>query len=468
MRRSALQGRPVGRFLSRDECQTFVQHVIKCAKGGGHTDLFLESQWAGNLRWARNQIISSGDVRDNDVGIARMVRGAVSRVQCNQVDEVYAEAAVRRAERLLLQRDENPETMLEQPYTEPFTVPPLWFDHTYQLEAVARAEVMQTVVVPALQAGMLSAGYLQVSAAGRAVMNSQGRNLYEPYTQAQYSVTVRDPAGTGSGWAGVDWNDWGRIDAAQLSATALDKCLRSRNPVRIEPGRYVTILEPQAVADFVAPLFDWGLWNRKAAERRNPPTPFSGDQPGTSKLGWTVVDRRLTIGSDPMDPDCSFLPFGLRGVTETDLPVYHAVNWIEQGVLKALAYDRQWGIENLGVNTGLPDRGAFRMSGGTTSVAQMITTTVRGLIVTRFSEVNVLDMQSTLAQGYTRDGVWLIEKGKVSKPVKNLEFTMPILAALNNVLELGPPQRVFRPQAPTVVPPLKLEDFNFTSLSDAI
>jgi predicted Zn-dependent protease len=70
--------------------------------------------------------------------------------------------------------------------------------------------------------------------------------------------------------------------------------------------------------------------------------------------------------------------------------------------------------------------------------------------------------------GYTRDGVWLIEQGRISKPAKNFRFTESPLLALNNVLQLGVPQRVFRPMAPAVVPALKIEDFSFTSLSDAI
>ena len=86
-----------------------------------------------------------------------------------------------------------------------------------------------------------------------------------------------------------------------------------------------------------------------------------------------------------------------------------------------------------------------------------------------------LDVRSQLYRGYTRDGLWLIENGKISKPVKNMAVTESVLFALNNVEQLGVPQRVFHPASgwrsapqPVVVPPLKIRDFSFTALADAV
>jgi predicted Zn-dependent protease len=148
--------------------------------------------------------------------------------------------------------------------------------------------------------------------------------------------------------------------------------------------------------------------------------------------------------------------------------VYHAVTWIDHGVLKELAYYRPYGIKQLGKNSGLPNSYAFRMSGGKTSVDEMIATTKRGIRVTRFSNVGVVDPKSLLLSGYTRDGTWLIENGKISKPIKNFRFTESPLFVLNNVEALGVPQRVFHPSAPVIVPPIKAREFNFTALSEAV
>jgi len=301
---------------------------------------------------------------------------------------------------------------------------------------------------------------------------------------------VRDPAGTGSGWAGLDHYDWAKIDGTKLTAIALDKCVKSQKPVRLEPGRYTTILEPQAVGDFVGCLFsppnfqdrpmamDTNLYQSSAG-----PGPFNKrlqPEPAYTRLGEKIVDERITISADPMDPELGFPPFGLMwslGPVDafSGVSVYHNATWIEHGVLTKLAYDRAVAIRR-GSNTGLPNSGAFRMSGGTTAIEEMIATTKRGILVTRFDQLMLLHFPSQLYRGYTRDGLWLIENGKISHPIKNLAFTESILFALNNVEQLGVPQRVFHggtahpflvPQ-PRIVPPLKIRDFSFTALSDAV
>jgi predicted Zn-dependent protease len=203
--------------------------------------------------------------------------------------------------------------------------------------------------------------------------------------------------------------------------------------------------------------------------------------PAYTKLGEKIVDERITIRTDPMDPELGFPPFKpTSGEFWGDpfvYPVYHAVTWIDRGVLTNLAYDRNYARMYLHQNEGRPNPGGFRMSGGNTSIEEMIATTKRGLLVTRFDQIMSLDVTSQLHRGYTRDGLWLVENGKITHPVKNLAFTESILFALNKIEQLGPPQRLFHPcdflwvediPQPVVVPPLKISDFSFTALSDAI
>jgi len=481
--------RPASRFMSEKECLALARRAANMAVGGGDTSTQLESTWTGNIRFARNAITTSGDVRDNDVMLKRDIHGAFALIQSNQIDDVGMEATIRRAERVLRMREEGAGSQFSEHYVmppkevktyddvlsyelrqaaaaaersltqtaEPYLKPKIFFDTTYGLDAAARAAAIEPLVAPTRAAGMLAAGYVQVSAHGRAVMDTWGRALYYPYTQAQYSVTVRDPKGSGSGWAGVDYADWTRIDTAKISATALDKCQRSRNPVAVEPGRYTVILEPQAVCD----LFSYVMTELDRGIAEDGHGPFAGEDK-TSKIGQRVFDERITVSADPMDPDLGFPPFDRLG------NVYHPVTWIEQGVLKDLSYYRPYAIRNLGKNSGLPNSGACRMSGGTTSIEEMIATTKRGLVVTRFSNMAVVDPNSLLMTGYTRDGLWLIENGKITKPVKNFRFTESPMFVFNNVEQLGVPTRAFHPGAPFVVPPVKARDFSFTSLIEAI
>jgi predicted Zn-dependent protease len=476
--------------MSQAECAELAKRAASFANGGGDTRVQIESTWTGNIRYAKNNVTTSGDVRDNEVNVLRDINGAFGLMIGNQIDDVGLEATVRRAEHLLRIRQENGGTEFAEHYVpvpdeqfknyddvkefvaredmaaamrsliqteEEFAKPHIFFDTTYTLDAEQRAEAIEPLIDAVKQAGMVAAGFIQVSAHGRAVIDTWGKSLYYPYTKAQYSVSVRNPQGTGSGWAGVDWNDWTRIDAKRLSEIALDKCIRSANPVAVEPGRYVAILEPQAVCDMCRFLVD--VMDRAVTESGS--GPFSAGK-GQSKIGQRVMDERITISADPMDPDLGFPPFDENG------HVYHAVDWIKDGVLRELSYFRPYAIRNLGKNTGLPNSGSFRMSGGTTTIDEMIATTPRGVLVTRFSDIAVIDPNSLLMQGYTRDGLWLIERGKISKAIKNFRFVESPMFVLNNVEQLGAPQRTFHPAAGIIVPPIKARDFRFTSLSEAV
>jgi predicted Zn-dependent protease len=446
-------------FLSPAVCRQVGDQVLHAVTGGGHTLLTIDSMWTSNIRWARNTVSTSGEVARNEVSVGRVIRDARGYSGGNSIAEPDLQTLVHRAEALAALQPASPEDYPgPSPVVHPIGAPKIWFDTTYSLDAKARGAAAGTVIASADAAGLLSAGYLEVAARGRAVINESGVFRYYPYTTAQYSVTVRDPKGIGSGWAGVDDNDWGRINAARLSDVAMDKCVRSRNPSIVEPGRYTTILEPQAVCDFVHPLI-LNMLDRIMAEGGTGPF-AAGD--GNSRIGQKMVDERITIGADPEDPDCGFPPFDWNGEP------YRAVNWIEHGVLKELAYPRMYGLVKLNSDWALPNAGGFRMSGGTTTVDQMIANTTRGILVTRFSNVAIIDASSMLQTGMTRDGVWLVEHGKISRPVKNFRFTESSLFALNNVEALGVPQRVFSPGYPVIVPALTVRDFNFTSLLDGV
>ena len=504
------------RFLSDADCRDIVRRIARYARGGGETAVTIVSRWAGNVRWARNRVTTSGENRDNYVQVKRTIQGASSSniVHLNDVGSAALVAATRRAERVLtgLSAERVDADVVSRPGSplfprdEPTAAPKLFFESTYQLDDGPRADVARQLMASATAAGMLSAGYLEVSATSLAYLTSWGYSKYCEYTWAQCGLTVRDPTGVGSGWAGVDWPEWNKVHGTALAAAALDKCLSSRHPVALEPGRYTTILEPQAVCDFIGKLmFDNGGEDSNNLDRRmiensggsgfskvpghipfDPYASFGGPvaHPGVSRLGERVIDERLSISTDPMDPELGFPPFrnSFLEWDEADSPAFHPALWIERGVLKNLAYDRTYAIRVLGRATGLSNPGAFRMSvtGPTTSNEEMIATTKRGVLVTRFDDVMGPYSGALVCRGYTRDGLWLIENGKISKPIKNFLFVESIMATLNNVEQVGVPQRVFHPlpggaffwryanPEPAIVPPLKIKDFSFTALSDAI
>lgn len=443
------------RVLSRETCDALFKRLLELTQGGGETILHLEAVWTGDLRWANNHIISSGDTRTTELRILRSINGAVADASTNRLDDAALRLALATAERTLLYRPENRES---QPLPGPQTYlhPTIWSDATYNLDARARADLGAKLVAPAAAQNLLAAGYTQVSATTRAVYNTAGMRAYYAATDAQYSATVRNPMGTGSGWAGRSDYDWKRIDPNALSAVALKKCITSANPRAVEPGRYTVIFEPQAVYDFILPIMSF--MDRQAAESYM--TPFTL-RPGQSKIGVKMFDERVSISTDPMDPECGYIPFDYQGYP------YRAAHWVQDGVLAALPYGKNYAITKLGLAEPLLNPIAFRMRGGSATLDEMIASTQRGLLVTRFNDPSVVDGQSLLTVATTRDGAWLIQNGRIAFPIRNLRCSDSPLFMLNSIDTIGPAQRVFSPY-PAIVPALKVRDFNFTTLADGV
>lgn len=477
------------RILSEAASKDITARLGTMLHGGGVAVTRIWSDWIGGVRWGRNRILDSHATSDHRMNLTRFMQGAESGwVVVNETSDLALEAAVRHAERLVALTEQT--TWRELPLHRPLesmVTPPLFDAATYHLGGAERVAAAAQLIQQADAAGMYSAGYLEVSAHSVALIDTAGRSRYCQYTWAHCSVTVRDPAGVGSGWAGVDWPAWSKINPAELGKIALDKCLRSRNPVRVEPGRYTTILEPQAAFDLISMMFGQQgqvdrQWNENSADAPLNKTPASllGGGIGFSMLGDRIADPRITIGMDPMDPELNVPPFLAQETPDGDDPAYHPITYVKDGVLTGLPYDRHYGATQLGDSNGRPLQGAFRMSGGTTSVAEMIASTKRGILVTRFSQLREVNTKSALLRGYTRDGTWFIENGTITKPIVNLVATESPLFIFNNVEQLGVPQRVFNPPAtwftsdrpalpaPAIVPPLKIRDFSFTALIDAV
>jgi predicted Zn-dependent protease len=333
-----------------------------------------------------------------------------------------------------------------------------YFEATAKLGPEGRAEAARLAIEPCKAAGDLkAAGFLQTGIGAGAVGNNKGLFAYQAGTSANYTLTVRTADGTGSGWAGADHPDWSQIDVRDVAQRTIQKARLSRNPVAIEPGRYTVILEPQAVGDLVQ-LLAFSLDARSADEGRSP---FS-KQGGGTKLGEKIVDERVTLFSDPTDPQLLSNAFDGQGLAA------HRRVWIDKGVLKRLTYSRFWAQKQ----NKEPDAGtnAVKFQGSTPTTEDLIRSTPRGVLVTRLWYLRQVDPRTVLNTGLTRDGTFLIEDGKITKAVKNMRFNESPLFMLNNLDGIGRAVRVAGTEAggDVVMPAIKVRDFNFTSLSDAV
>ncbi|MFN0098329.1 MAG: TldD/PmbA family protein [Gemmatimonadaceae bacterium] len=444
--------------LSRAECEAIAKKVLSFS-AADECRVSINSGMRQNTRFAVNQISTAGDDYNAAVTVRSVIGKRVANVTTNRLDDASLKAAVANAERIARLAPEDPELLPElgpQQYQEAIN----WSDATASLEPEARAEAVRAITDPARRAGLISTGYLEANAGSFAVANNKGMFAYSRSTSSAFTTTVRTQDGTGSGWAGASDNDFRRIDPKLLAERAIEKARTSANPAAIEPGRYTVILEPTAVANLVQ-LISGAVNARSADEGRS----FFSKAGGGNKIGEKVVDERVTLVSDPLDPRVPAGTFGGDGFPN------QKVIWIENGVVKNLAYDRFW-AQRTGkapVSAG----GTLAMSGGTSSMDEMIASTERGILVTRFWYIRGVDPRTILFTGLTRDGTFLIENGKVTRPIKNLRYNESPIFMLNNLMMMGRPERVSAsesggPGQAIIVPPLKCRDFNFTSTSDAI
>jgi len=445
--------------LSRAECEDIVQRTLRLSKADA-CRVSVNSQYGTNVRFADNQMSTSGVSDDANVGITSYFGKRNATVLTNDISQAGLERAVAQAEALAKLAPEDPEQMSELPAQSYATVP-AWFDATANLTAEQRAQAALTALEVSRRANDLAAaGYIECSAGSNALGNSAGLFAYHRSTNANYTLTVRTGDGTGSSWTGADENDWARIDFRAIAASTIEKARASRNPQAIEPGRYTVIFEPQAAADLCGSVR--GAFNARSADEGRSPMSKQG---GGTKLGERVLGDKVTLISDPGDAQILASPFDGEG-----MPVGRTV-WVEYGVLKTLGYSRFWaqrqGKTPMGGSGGGfgGGGGGFKMLGGDATRESMIANSERAIIVTRLWYIRGVDGRTMTVTGLTRDGTFLVENGRITRSIKNMRFNDSPLFLLNNLDAVGASVRT---NSGGVFPTLKARDFNFTSLSDAV
>jgi len=447
---------PPGALLSREEAQAIIERTVRMSKADS-INVSIGTGYTANVRFADNQMSTAGSTVDAGVAVQSAFGAKHAVVTTNDLSDAALRRAVEESERLARLAPEDPESMPDLEAQRYVDVKG-YIDTTANIGAEERARAALTALAPARRAGDIkAAGFLVTNAGCNALGNGKGLFAYFPSTSVNYTLTVRTTDGTGSGWAGADHPDWRQIDFEKVSARAIEKARSSRNPQAIEPGRYTVILEPQAVGDLVQLVANYAD-ARQADEGRSPFV----KQGGGNKVGEKIVDNRVTLFSDPADPQLLAQPYDGEG-----MPIGRQV-WIEGGTLKQLQYSRFWAKKQGKAPTG--GTTSLKMQGGTTSMDEMIRSTPRGILVTRLWYLREVDPRTILYTGLTRDGTYLIEEGRISRPIRNLRFNESPLFMLNNLEQLGAAERLAGTEAggAVVMPAIKVRDFNFTSLSEAV
>lgn len=435
--------------MTPDDARALMQKALGLSKAENCT-VSLNGGREGNLRYARNSVTTAGLTENTSMTISSSFGKRTGTTQLNEFSDRAIEGAVQRAEELARLAPENPEFM---PPLDPqeYVKSNGWFEATAKISPEERARWAASSITPAKAKACTAAGYLEDNAGFTALLNSKGLFSYYDATSVNFSVTVRTDDGTGSGYVTRDENDISRLDIAAASAIALEKAVASRDARAIEPGKYTVILEPEASVELIQNMM-FNMDARNADEGRS----FLAKQGGGTRVGEKLMDERVSIWSDPTDSDVPARPWSGDGRRQARRA------WIENGVVKGLFYSRYW-ADKQGLEA-VPPPANIIMKGGEGSLADLIRDTSRGLLVTRTWYIRTVDPQTLLYTGLTRDGTFFIENGQIKHAVKNFRFNESPVIMLNNLDALARPQRI----RGNLIPPMRVRDFTFTSLSDAV
>jgi predicted Zn-dependent protease len=320
-----------------------------------------------------------------------------------------------------------------------------------------RARAVRRACDFAVKKRQVAAGIFSTGQSQTAVGNSRG--LFAAYreTHSQFSITMQeDPAAS---WAKANSADVRAFDPQKLATRASEKAHLAVRTKELAPGRYTVILEPAAVLDLVGFLF-YDFAATAVEDKRSCLN---------ERIGKQLFGQNVTITDDVFHPLQQGAPFDGEGLPR------QRVLLVDRGIPRNLVYSRaaakSSGKKATGHGFALPNEyGEAPMnlvfSGGESSVAKMVASTDRGLLVTRLWYIREVDPYEKVMTGMTRDGLFLIESGKVVGAVRNFRFNQSLIEMLNHVELMGPAVRATGEESfEMVVPAMKVRDFHFSEVT---
>jgi predicted Zn-dependent protease len=430
--------------------------LVKQRAPGAESIVSVELGRTGHTRFACNEITTAGEVEVSRVRVVLARGGRHAAATHTRTDSRALVELVDRAAEIVAMAPEDPE-WLEVLGPRAFAAPGRTFDEaTLATSPEVRATAVKKAIAVAEGRGMIGAGSYTTRGSVLALATTAGLLAVHHATAARLTMTVRSGDATGSGWAGADEVAADDVDPIAIADIATDKALRSRQPSRAEPGPWRVILEPACVADLLRFLLE-ALDTRGADEGRS----FFSKRGGGSRVGEKMFADGLTLRCDPFSTMTPAAPFDRQG-----LPV-EPVSYVENGTLRALVTSRFWARKTATRPTAFPS--AVHLLGGKTrSIDELVGMTERGLYISRFWYTRWLDPRDMTVTGVTRDGVFLIEDGRVAHPVNNFRFNQSLAAVLANAKAwTQDTSRVPSPETLVRVPALLTDDFHMTSISTA-
>ncbi|HEY9766157.1 MAG TPA: TldD/PmbA family protein, partial [Chroococcales cyanobacterium] len=397
-------------MMDKDMGRGICEKILSASKAN-QTEILIYSNDAKLTRFADSEIHQNVAESESEVRIRVVLEDQGKRIgvaSTNQLDEHSLKETLERAIELARFQPENPE-FVSLPGPLPFETVASHVERTVRFGAEERAAVAGTVCRKALENKLIASGAFLTAERGILVANSLGTFAHHRGTCAEFSTVVMGE--DSSGYADYLSLDAGEVDGEKLALEAIQKALASRNPLSVEPGKYTVFLEEYAVNELLNYLAYPGFGAQSFQDG-------SGFMAG--KLEQRITGEKISLWDDGQDPSGLALPFDFEGVPK------EKVFFLENGIARRVAYDSFTANKSGNVSTGHalpapnPDGPTpinMFMRPGNTSKEEMLKGIEKGLWITRFHYVNHISAKESILTGMTRDGTFLIEGGKVTRPI---------------------------------------------------
>ncbi len=439
--------------LSRQLADELFSKVLKYSRAE-ETEAMITGNSYSLTRFANNTIHQNVAEEDINLSIRAVTGQRTARASTNLLDDHSIRQTCEAALDLAALQPPDPE-MLSMPGPQTYRAIDRYDEETAEVGPKIRAETVRNVIKRAEKDKLTAAGVFSNGSAISAIYNSRGLSAFHKESLSEFSVTMLEESS--SGWAKKTGPRWQTLEVDSLSDRAARKAHGSREPHEVPPGKYTVILEPSAVMDLLGFfLLDFG--GLAVHEKRSCLT---------GRANQKVFGENIQIRDDVYHPSQSGLPFDGEGMPRQRIAL------VEKGVVSNLVYSRQTACKMSVAPTGhgfaLPNEYGeaplnLVVDGERHREEDLIRSTPRGLLVSRFWYIREVDPYTKILTGMTRDGTFWIEDGEIKHGIRNLRFNQSLIEMLNQVEMMSQPQRAAGEESvEMVVPAMKIRDFNFSS-----
>jgi|SRR5579864_3170068 len=473
-------------MLNQDQAFDIFDRIRRLSTADEVEVLFSGGHFA-LTRFANNTIHQNVAEENYVLSVRTVLGGRTARATTNKFDDESLRRVVQSSESLAKVQHPDPDLLpMPDPREASFRtdktspdpgdsmgrvahIPSRHFAETAAITPQLRADGVKGIVGVAEKHKLMTAGVFSSAESVEGIFNSRGLSDWYVQTSAEISITML--GGDSSGWQKAKSPNMAELDPSTLAEIAASKALDSNHPREIPAGKYTVILEPAAVLDIVGFMF-WDFSGMAILDQRS----FL-----TGRIGKKLFGENITIWDDVAHPLQVGAPFDGEGIARQRLPL------VQDGIVKRVVYargtaaamrksefkDQAGPIVATGHGFPLPNEIGemplnivFASPANPQTTEQMIASTERGVLVTRFWYIREVDPYEKIVTGMTRDGTFYIENGRAQYGVRNFRFNQSLIHMLSNVEAMSVPVRSCGEESiDMVVPAMKVKEFNFTEVT---